>query len=112
MEKQIVANIDGEGDNKSGTYFARNSASSIPSKASSNKFATVTPNQLIGGHVSGVVSLQGVKPNKPGWLNQDNALEVPDFGRQGLAALLGIFDGHGKEGEQSARFALTTYPRQ
>ena len=37
MEKQIVANIDGEVDNKSGTYFARNSASSIPSKASSNR---------------------------------------------------------------------------
>ena len=75
-------------------------------KQSSNTFFTVTPNQLIGGHVSGVVSLQGVKPNKPGWLNQDNALEVPDFGRQGLVALLGIFDGHGKEGRAVSTFCV------
>eukprot|EP00944_MAST-04C_sp_MAST-4C-sp1_P015439 g15439.t1 len=107
MEKQIVTNTDGEDDNKSGMYFASNSASYIASKESSNTFATVTPNQLIGGHVSGVVSLQGVKPNKPGWLNQDNALEVPDFGRQGLVALLGVFDGHGKEGRAVSTFCVS-----
>ena len=64
------------------------------------------PNQLIGGHISGAVSLQGFKPNKPGWLNQDNALEVPDFGRVGLLSLLGVFDGHGKEGRAVSAFCV------
>ena len=64
------------------------------------------PKDLVCGHVSGAVSVQGFKPNKPGWLNQDNVLELRDFNGRGLLSLVCVFDGHGKLGREVSEYCV------
>ena len=57
-------------------------------------------------HACGAVSAPGLKPNKPGWKNQDSFLLHEKFahaGKEGVS-LLGVFDGHGPCGGEVSAF--------
>jgi len=56
--------------------------------------------------VAGASSLRGRKAAFPGWPNQDVHLVVP-LGNQFM--LVGVFDGHGREGHRSAARACTIF---
>ena len=58
------------------------------------------------------VCQEGCYPDKKAHVNQDRFLCEPRFGGDDRQLLLGVFDGHGSNGEHCASIAAATFPRE
>ena len=92
--------------NSDNSVFALSSSSQVKSETETNAASSNEPINLFCGHISGAVSIQGFKPSKPDWLNQDNVLEMKNFNGSGLLSLHCVFDGHGRHGREVSEYCV------
>ena len=59
-----------------------------------------------------VVCQEGCYPEKASHVNQDCFLVQPNFGDDPSQLLLGVFDGHGGNGEHCAQIAASIFPKK